>query len=89
MMTRRDFVAKLVAAGAALGAISIVPGAGWARSSSDVPRSGREVVSFHMDAPYIDRSGTATPYLPPCGACSAAHAARLDEEAFCRAHCYA
>ncbi|MGA3294884.1 MAG: twin-arginine translocation signal domain-containing protein [Candidatus Acidiferrales bacterium] len=88
MLTRRDFVAKLAVAGAALGVVAVAPGALLAEASADSPRIGREVVSFHMDQPYLDATGRAMPYHPPCGARSAAPVADLGEEAFRRAYCY-
>jgi hypothetical protein len=90
MLTRRDFVAKLAVAGAAIGAFALVPGAEWlaeASASSVQPRG--PVVSFYMDRPYIDPTGTAMPYCPPSGARSGAPVARFSEEAFRRMQCYA
>jgi len=90
MLTRRDFVAKLAVAGAAIGAFSAVPEI-WAatpRVRGEVV-AFHEVVSFHMDQPYIDRTGTAVPYRPPQGARSAALVAHLSEEEFRRMQCYA
>jgi hypothetical protein len=90
MLTRRAFVAKLAMAGAAIGTICAAPGAVFfGNAAPDVTGIRREIVSFHMDRPYIDRSGTATPYYPPRGARSAEPAARLSEEAFRRIQCYA
>jgi hypothetical protein len=96
MLTRRDFVAKLAAAGAAVGALSIAPGAGLLAGTSASSQRARgevvsshEVVSFHMDQPYIDPTGAAMPYRPPRGARSAAPVARFSEEAFRRMQCYA
>jgi hypothetical protein len=90
MLTRRDFVAKLAVAGAGLGAICAARGAGLSVDAApDAPTTRREVVSFHMDRPYIDRTGTAMPYYPPRGARSAEPAARLSEESFRRIQCYA
>jgi len=90
MLTRRDFVAQLAVAGAAIGALTLTPGAA---ALAEAPASSRQnrkpVVSFHMDRPYIDPTGTAMPYLPPGGARSGAPAARFSEEAFRRFQCYA
>ncbi len=95
MLTRRDFVAKLVVAGAAVGALSMAPGAVLPAETSTAPQRAsreatpcREVVSFHMDRPYIDRTGTAMPYRQPQGARSAAAVAHLNEETFRRMQCY-
>ncbi|HEX4003012.1 MAG TPA: hypothetical protein VHX36_10215 [Candidatus Acidoferrales bacterium] len=98
MLTRRTFVAQLAAAAAAVGAVVAVRGAvrGAVRSaaraagaSASTRATRRPVVSFHMDRPYIDRTGTAMPYDPPRGARSAEPAACLSEEAFRRMQCYA
>jgi hypothetical protein len=90
MLTRRDFVAKLAVAGAAIGAFALTPGAAWPTEACTSPVPPRKpVVSFHMDRPYIDRSGTAMPYHPPPGVCSGEPAASLSEEAFRRMQCYA
>ena len=85
-ITRRWFVqASLI-----VGALALLPKAvhGLARDAQAVgdspnaqpPAEQQPVVSFHMDQPYIDYSGTAEPYVPPVGARSAAHAASFDEE---------
>lgn len=84
-MTRRVFMHMLGAAGTAL---AISPG-GLVLSEA-IPSGGRrEIVSFHMDQPYLDRTGTAVPYNPPPGARSGEVVARLTEEAFRRSHVYA
>jgi hypothetical protein len=90
MVTRRDFVAQLAAAAAAISALWLAPGAGLlAETSASSGRACREVVSFHMDQPYLDPTGTAMPYRPPSGARSGAPVARFSEEAFRRMQCYA
>jgi hypothetical protein len=90
MLTRRDFVAKLAVAGAAVGAFALAPGAALAAETAAPSRATRRpVVSFHMDQPYIDPTGTAIPYRRPIGACSAAAVSRLNEETFRRMQCYA
>jgi len=90
MLTRRDFVAQLAAGAAAVGAFSLAPSAALAADcSASSPAARRPVVSFHMDRPYIDPTGTAMPYRRPIGARSAAAVARLDEGAFRRMQCYA
>jgi hypothetical protein len=96
MLTRRDFVGQLAAAGAAVGALSMAAGAGLFADTSASSRqacgqavSFHEVVSFHMDQPYVDPTGAAMPYHPPRGARSAAPIARFSEEAFRRMQCYA
>jgi hypothetical protein len=90
MLTRRDFVARLAVAGAAIGAFALAPGLAWPAEASAFPEQPRKsVVSFHMDRPYIDPTGTAMPYRPPSGARSGAPVARFSEEAFRRMQCYA
>jgi hypothetical protein len=90
MLTRRDFVAKLAVASAAIGAFALAPEAAWTAEGSASPVPARKpVVSFHMDRPYVDPTGTAMPYLPPSGARSGAPVARFSEEAFRRMQCYA
>jgi hypothetical protein len=90
MLTRRDFVAKLAVASAAIGAFALPPEAVWPAGASASPGQARgPVVSFHMDRPYIDPTGTAMPYLPPSGTRSGAPVARFSEETFRRMQCYA
>ena len=77
-LTRREFV------GAALlvGSLAMLPRwvqafpVGVQASTSPVA----PVISFHMDQPYVDYTGTAEPYIPPAGARSAAGIADLDDE---------
>lgn len=89
MLARRDFVAQL-AASAAIGALWMAPGAAaFAEVAESLGPARKPVVSFHMDRPYIDPTGTAMPYHPPVGARSGAPAARFSEETFRRMQCYA
>ena len=87
MITRRLFVhASLL-----VGALAILPKAAYALAertmdardaSNRLPRgTPRPVVSFHMDQPYVDYTGTAEPYVPPAGARSAQFIASLSDEA--------
>jgi len=96
--TRRNFLATLAAASATIGSLSMFGAA--AISSEAAPSQAASsknvndtrfygVVSFHMDQPYLDTTGTAIPYHPPSGARSAASAADLSEIAFRAEHCYA
>jgi hypothetical protein len=90
MLTRRDFVAKLAVAGVAIGAFALAPEGAWpAETSRSSEQARKPVVSFHMDRPYVDPTGTALPYYPPIGARSGAPAARFSEETFRRMQCYA
>jgi hypothetical protein len=83
-LTRRSFLSVLGAAGAALG----MPARMLFSKSVKAAEPRGPVVSFHMDRPYLDWSGTAEPYYPPCGARSAQAVAHLSEEAFRRSHIY-
>ena len=40
------------------------------------------VVSFHMDQPYLDMTGTAVPYIPPAGTRSGQPLSELSVEEF-------
>ncbi len=82
-LTRRAFARMVAAAGVAI-AITVDE----VLFSEAMPRGKRAVVSFHMDRPYLDRSGTAVPYHPPAGARSAQFAAQLSEEEFRRSYVY-
>jgi hypothetical protein len=87
--TRRDFLEALAVTGAAIGAVSMFGAVSIppeAMTAAAPCRSG--VVSFHMDQPYIDATGTAPPYRPPHGARSAAAVAHLSEKAFLSEHFY-
>lgn len=85
-ITRRWFVQ----AGLLIGALALLPKAVHAfaadpqaaRNAPSEPSrlTPRPVVSFHMDQPYVDHSGTAQPYVPPAGARSAEHIASLNDE---------
>jgi hypothetical protein len=86
-LTRRAFMRKLAVAGAALGTMSMISGGSLAFEKSAAPRGRRrEVVSFHMDQPYLDTTGRATPYHPPRGMRSAAPVVHLSEKAFRSTH---
>jgi len=84
MLTRRDFLANVVAAGAAVSAALAIPTPIIAATAP----SRAAVVSIHLDQPYLDRTGTAIPYHPPHGMRSAAGVEHLSEEAFRRLQCY-
>lgn len=71
-LTRRTFMGAIALGGAAL----VVP------AGTLLGKSERPVVSFHMDQPYLDMTGTAIPYYPPPGLRSGDSAARLSEEVF-------
>jgi len=74
-LTRRTFMGAI-----ALGGAALVVRAGALLAQAE--REGSPVVSFHMDQPYLDRTGTAVPYYAPAGVRSGDAAARLSEEVF-------
>ena len=85
VLTRRGFVRGMAVAGAAIGFIPCARAMGLfevpyaARNSPREVDSPSAVVSFHMDQPYLDASGSALPYNFPAGARSAAPAAAWSE----------
>jgi hypothetical protein len=83
-LTRRTFLRVIGATGAAL----VVPVGMLLSQGARTGRHSGPIVSFHMDQPYLDTSGTALPYDPPRGMRSGAPVAHLSEEAFRSSHCY-
>lgn len=79
-LTRRTFMGVIALGGATL----VVPAGALFAQVGRAGGYGSPVVSFHMDQPYLDMTGTAIPYYPPPGVRSGDLAARLSEEAFCR-----
>jgi len=77
-LTRRNFMGAIALGGAALA----VPGGALLGQAERAGGNGSPVVSFHMDQPYLDMTGTAMPYYPPPGVRSGDPAARLSEEVF-------
>ena len=75
-MTRRGLLGRLAALVSALAMLPLRP-LGF---RAVPPPESRAIVSFHLDRPYLDWSGTAFPYHPPLGARSAEVAANLTEE---------
>jgi hypothetical protein len=80
-LTRRAVLGILAALASALAAI---PFRDPFSQTASCPAGRRAIVSFHMDQPYLDWSGTALPYHPPPGARSAQGVAHLSEEMFRR-----
>jgi hypothetical protein len=89
-VTRREFLVAVPAVGAAVASGSFdrrgpqSPG-GWEAASPASPAAtpaslGPAVVSFHLDQPYLDLTGTQKPYVPPSGMRSGASLAALSEE---------
>ena len=81
-LTRRDFVGRLAAGGAAAGAALMMPEGMWCARLLAIDGERKPVVSFHMDQPYLDLTGAALPYLPPDGVRSGEPAACFDEAVF-------
>lgn len=77
-LTRRTFIGVIALGGTALA----VPGGALLAQTERAGGCGSAVVSFHMDQPYLDMTGTAIPYYPPPGVRSGDSAARLSEEVF-------
>ena len=77
-LTRRAFMGAVALGGAAL----VVPASTLLPQAERAGGRGRPVVSFHMDQPYLDTTGTAIPYYPPPGVRSGDSAARLSEDVF-------
>jgi hypothetical protein len=86
--SRRGFLVSVTIAGGALptwrAMSSIVEAGALATPSACVP-----VVSFHMDQPYLDLTGTGTPYVQPQGARSAEPLGACDDVLLRYLHCYA
>jgi hypothetical protein len=80
-LKRRDFIGVLAGAAASL---VLTP----TLNLSAVRSVPSPVVSIHMDQPYLDWSGTATPYYPPPGARAGQTVAPLDEESLRFHYCY-
>jgi hypothetical protein len=82
-ITRREFVGAAVLVTSLL----TLPMPSRAESAQTRSRalafaaSPQPVISFHMDQPYVDYTGTAEPYVPPLGARSAQTLADLDDAA--------
>ena len=82
-------------AAAAASSAALCAGPGFASAARAVPSvkaatalHRAPVVSFHVDRPYIDTTGTATPYLPPAGTRSGQPIAELSDEEYLRRHPY-
>jgi hypothetical protein len=88
-LTRRRLLGRLAVAGAVVGGAWLIPPGVPFRAAADSREFRVEVVSFHMDQPYLDTTGKAAPYHPPPGARSASPVAHLSEEAFLRTQSYA
>lgn len=86
MLTRRDFIAELAAASAAMAAAAVpMPAKIFIAAPMAAPAA---VVSIHMDQPYVDATGQALPYFPPDGVRAGAPVAHLSEAEFRRRFVY-
>jgi hypothetical protein len=86
-LSRRALVKSFAFAGAALAVLPCAFHAALTAGGHAVAEMRPPVVSFYMDRPYLDPTGTAMPYLLPRGARSGAPLALLSEEAFRSAQC--
>ncbi len=96
-LTRRQFLGVSLIAGAA-SALCTLPARGFPRTatraspssiaSRDIVSSAIDlaspipVVSIHLDQPYLDKTGTATPYVPPAGVRSGHAVSELSDVEF-------
>ncbi len=80
--SRRAFL-EGVAAVAATGAMVVRPALerGTVVTGSR-PAVRTPVVTFHLDRPYLDLTGTSAPYVPPAGTRSGQPLAALSDEVF-------
>lgn len=76
-LTRRTFMGVIALGGSAL----VAPTGALLVQAKPAERHSSPVVSFHMDQPYLDMTGTAIPYNPPPGVRSGDPASRLGEDA--------
>lgn len=66
--TRRQFVAGVGAVTGSVVLTSLLPAVGRAKirpADAESQPLTAPVVSFYMDRPYVDKSGTMKPYVPP------------------------
>jgi len=78
ILTRRTFLGVIAMGGASL----LVPAVTLLAQTERAGEHRSPVVSFHMDRPYLDMTGTAIPYYPPPGVRSGDSAAELSEDVF-------
>jgi hypothetical protein len=92
LLSRRNFVASAAALIGAATAVLVTEGpsvaAERASAPTQQPASRTPVVSFHMDRPYLDSTGTAEPYRPPAGLRSGQAMEELSEAEFLSRHAY-
>jgi hypothetical protein len=92
VLSRRTFVASAAAllGGATAVLVPEAPSVAAERASTPAKRAASRapVVSFHMDRPYLDPTGTAQPYHPPAGLRSGQAMADLSEAEFLSRHAY-
>ncbi|HEY8508367.1 MAG TPA: twin-arginine translocation signal domain-containing protein [Steroidobacteraceae bacterium] len=84
-LTRRVFITYAAATGGAVVAAQMTMPLAAApiiqcESERPVTHACEPILSFHLDRPYVDYSGTAEPWRPPRGLRSGAAIAGLSEE---------
>ena len=84
-VSRRDFLLAVPASGAALAMMMPVQAMVPARVlAPSLAIRHTPVVSFHLDQPYLDRTGLEQPYIPPAGMRSGAPLAALSDAVLSR-----
>ncbi|MCW2403407.1 hypothetical protein M2336_000036 [Sphingobium sp. B1D7B] len=74
--------------GACVGALLIGAGGSAVLARASGPTRMDAVLSFHSDEPWLDRTGRAAPWHPPCGCRSGEGVEPLSDEMLRRVNCY-
>ena len=84
LVSRRLFLTRAASVVALFGAARQVIARPTVLEANPIPAAQppEPVVSFHMDQPYLDMTGTAVPYIPPAGTRSGQPLAELSVEEF-------
>jgi len=82
LVSRRFFLTRAASVVALFGFARQVVAHPAAVEANPIAQHPEPVVSFHMDQPYLDMTGTAVPYLPPAGTRSGQPIAELSVEDF-------
>ncbi len=80
-VSRRTFVAGAAAVAGAWSSL-LLPGTARSAVLAPAPARRAPVVTFYMDRPYLDWTGTAEPYISPAGSRSGQPLAEVGDEAF-------
>jgi hypothetical protein len=80
LVSRRFFLTRAASVVALFGVARQVAAQPTAVEADPIRHPPEPVVSFHMDQPYLDLTGTAVPYLPPAGTRSGQPLADLSVE---------